>query len=127
MRWIWSSLPAVTSTADAPKPGSPRVWEDCPDNIAFVELVGDKAATDAAFARAVHVVKQRFVVNRVTAVLDGAAPRGRRLSRSRRALHAFLRQALQRPHPVRADLAKLFQASESKVRVVTGDTGGSLA
>ena len=32
------------------KPGAPRVWDDCPDNICFVHLEGDKAATDAAFA-----------------------------------------------------------------------------
>ncbi len=119
----FESLPAVTSTADAPKPGSPRVWEDCPDNIAFVELVGDKAATDAAFARAVHVVKQRFVVNRVTAV--SMEPRGAVGDYHAADGRYTLYTALQRPHPVRADLAKLLKVSESKVRVVTGDTGGS--
>ena len=40
----YEELPAVTSTAEAPKPGAPRVWADCPDNICFVELIGDKAA-----------------------------------------------------------------------------------
>ena len=29
----YEELPAITSTAEAPKPGAPRVWEDCPDNI----------------------------------------------------------------------------------------------
>ena len=67
-------LPSVTSTAEAPKPGAPRVWDDCPDNICFVELIGDKAATDAAFARAAHTVKHRFVINRVTAAT--MEPRG---------------------------------------------------
>ena len=116
-------LPAVTSTADAPKPGSPRVWEDCPDNIAFVELVGDKAATDSAFARAAHVVKQRFVINRVTAV--SMEPRGAVGDYHAADGRYTLYTALQRPHPVRADLAKLLKVSESKVRIVTGDTGGS--
>src|SRR4029079_3756757 len=41
-------LPAVTSTADATRPDAPRVWEHAPDNICFVEFVGDKAATDSA-------------------------------------------------------------------------------
>jgi carbon-monoxide dehydrogenase large subunit len=45
----YEELPAVTSTAEAPKPGAPRVWDDCRDNICFVELIGDKAAVDAAF------------------------------------------------------------------------------
>src|SRR5512136_802102 len=56
----YEELPSVTSTTEAPKPGAPRVWEDCPDNICFVELIGDKAANDAAFAHATRVVKHRF-------------------------------------------------------------------
>jgi len=32
---------------------------------------------------------------------------------------------MQRPHPTRVDLAKLFKVPESKMRIVTGDTGGS--
>ncbi len=116
-------LPAVTSTAEASKPGSPRVWEDCPDNISFVELLGDKAATDAAFARADHVVKHRMVINRVTAV--SMEPRGAVGDYHATDGRYTLYTALQRPHPVRADLAKLLGVPESKVRIVTGDTGGS--
>ena len=71
----YEPLPAVTSTAEALKPGAPRVWDDCPDNICFVATDGDKAATDAAFASAAHVVKHRFVINRVTAATHGAARR----------------------------------------------------
>ena len=32
---------------------------------------------------------------------------------------------MQRPHPIRAELAKLLKVPESKLRIVTGDTGGS--
>ena len=70
----YEPLPSVTSTADAAVRGAPRVWDDCPDNICFVHLAGDKAAADAAFARADHVVRHRLVVNRVTAVT--MEPRG---------------------------------------------------
>src|ERR1700753_280667 len=56
-------LPAVGSTEDAVKPGIPLVWDECPDNISFVYLEGDKAATDAAFATAARVVKRKFVIN----------------------------------------------------------------
>src|SRR6266850_6436021 len=52
----YEPLPAITSTAEATGPGAPRVWDDCPDNICFVEIEGDKAATEAAFGRASHVV-----------------------------------------------------------------------
>ncbi len=47
-------------------PGAPLVWDDCPGNVCFVHLEGDKAATDAAFARADHVVRHDLVINRVT-------------------------------------------------------------
>src|SRR6476620_8702174 len=63
----YEPLPAIVSTAEATADGAPRVWEDCPDNIGFVQLFGDKAATEAAFAKADHVVKHRMVINRVTA------------------------------------------------------------
>ena len=89
----YEPLPALVSTADAPKPGAPRVWDDCDDNICFVQIHGDKAATEAAFARADHVVKHRFVINRVTAATmeprgsigeykpsDGRSPSTRRCS-----------------------------------------------
>ena len=69
----YEPLPAVVSTPRR-APGAPRVWDDCDDNICFVQIVGDKAATEAAFARADHVVKHRFVINRVTAAT--MEPRG---------------------------------------------------
>src|SRR6267378_6798792 len=70
----YEPLPAVISTADASAPGGPLVFDDCPNNICFVQLEGDKTATDAAFAQAAHVVKHRFVINRVTAA--SMEPRG---------------------------------------------------
>ncbi len=70
----YEPLPAVTSTAKATEPGAAKVWDGCPDNICFVELIGDKAATDAAFAKAAHIVKHHFVINRVTAAT--MEPRG---------------------------------------------------
>ena len=70
----YEPLPAVVSTEDAAKPGAPLVWDEAPDNISFVYLEGDKAATDAAFAGAAHVVKRKFVINRVTAAT--MEPRG---------------------------------------------------
>src|SRR5437588_821209 len=70
----YAPLPAVVSTAEAAAAGAPLVFDDCPNNICFVHLEGDKAATDAAFARADHVIKHRLVINRVTAA--SMEPRG---------------------------------------------------
>jgi carbon-monoxide dehydrogenase large subunit len=119
----YEELPAVTSTAEAAKPGAPRVWEDCPDNICFVELIGDKAATDAAFARAARVVKHRFVINRVTAA--SMEPRGAVGDYSAADGRYTVYTAIQRPHPTRAELARVLKVPESKIRIITGDTGGS--
>jgi carbon-monoxide dehydrogenase large subunit len=119
----YEELPAVTSTAEAPKPGAPRVWDDCPDNICFGELIGDKAAVDAAFAHAAHVTRHRFVINRVTAAT--MEPRGAVGDYNAADGRYTIYTPIQRPHPTRTDLAKVLKVSESKVRIVTGDTGGS--
>jgi aerobic carbon-monoxide dehydrogenase large subunit len=119
----YDELPSITSTADAAKPDAPRVWADSPDNICFVELIGDKAKTDAAFASAAHVVKGNFTINRVTAAT--MEPRGAVGDYHAADERYTIYTALQRPHPTRADLAKMMKVPESKVRVITGDTGGS--
>jgi len=120
----YEPLPAIVSTADAGVPDAPRVWEDCPDNICFVQLFGDKAATDAAFARADHVIRQRFVINRVTAA--SIEPRGCIGDYDAAAERYTLYTTLQRAHPFRSDLARtVLKVPESKVRVIAGDIGGS--
>lgn len=119
----YDELPAVVSTADAPKPGTPKVWADAPDNICFVELVGDKAATDAAFAQAAHIVKGEFVINRVTAA--SMEPRGAVGDYNAADGRYTFYGPMQRPHPTRTELAQVMGVPESKIRIVTGDTGGS--
>jgi carbon-monoxide dehydrogenase large subunit len=119
----YEELPAVTATAEAPKPGAPRVWDDCPDNICFVELIGDKAAVEAAFSRASHIVRHRFVINRVTAAT--MEPRGAVGAYNTTDGRYTIYTPMQRPHPTRTELAKVLKVPESKIRIVTGDTGGS--
>lgn len=60
-------LPAVTDTAAAVRPGAPAVWDAAPDNVGLTWHGGDRAAADAAFARAAHVTRLRLVNNRVVA------------------------------------------------------------
>ena len=118
----YEELPAAITTADAAKPGSPRVYDDCPDNISFMEPIGDKAACDAGFAKAKHVVKQRFVINRVTAVT--MEPRGA-VGRYDRDGRYTIYTATQRPHGFRGELANILKVHETAVHAITGDTGGS--
>ncbi|KAB2840548.1 MAG: xanthine dehydrogenase family protein molybdopterin-binding subunit, partial [Burkholderiales bacterium] len=58
-------LPAVVSAADADKPGQAAVHDIAPNNVSYVWALGDKAATDAAFAKAAHVTRLDFHNNRL--------------------------------------------------------------
>ena len=119
----YEPLPVVVGTADASKPGAPQVWDGCKDNICFVELIGDKAAVDAAFDKAAHVVKHRFVINRVTAAC--MEPRGAvgvyLPAEDRYIIHS----PVQRAHPYRNEIARVLNVAESKMRVISAEVGGS--
>ena len=119
----YEPLPACVSTAEAVSAGVPRVWDDCPDNIGFVQLFGDKAAAEAAIAKADYVIKHRFIVNRVTAAT--MEPRGCLGDYNATEDRYTIYTTLQRTHPFRSELAPILKVSESKIRVVAGDIGGS--
>ena len=119
----YEPLPSVTNAAKAIEPGAPQVWDGCADNICFVHLQGDKAATDAAFATADRIVKHRLTINRVTAAT--MEPRGSIGVYSPSEEHYTAYTTLQRAHSFREELAEVLHVPESKVRVVCGDIGGS--
>lgn len=64
----YRTLPAVTDTRAAAKPDAPRLWEHAKSNICLDSEHGDKAETDAAFAKAAHVVRFETWISRVTGV-----------------------------------------------------------
>jgi carbon-monoxide dehydrogenase large subunit len=49
--------PAIVDARAAMQPGAPLVWDACANNTALTCEVGDKDATDRAFAAAAHVVR----------------------------------------------------------------------
>src|SRR5271169_1234129 len=58
----YEPLPAVVDLKSATQPQAPKIWQDCPNgNIGVTIAFGDKAATDAVFAAAKHVVAVRLV------------------------------------------------------------------
>ena len=117
-------LPSVTATAEACRPGAVLVWEDCPDNICFVHKEGDAAATEAAFARADHIIRRRLVINRVTAAT--MEPRACIGEYAAAADRYTIHTTLQRAHVFRSELAQnVLKIPESRLRVVAGDIGGS--
>jgi carbon-monoxide dehydrogenase large subunit len=46
----YETLPAVPTIEAAIKAGAPAIWAQCPDNIAFLHELGDKAAVEKACA-----------------------------------------------------------------------------
>ena len=65
---VYEVLPALTAARAAAAPDAPLVWEQRPDNVAIETWFGDKAATEAAFGAAAHIVARSFDIGRVTGV-----------------------------------------------------------
>jgi carbon-monoxide dehydrogenase large subunit len=119
----YEPLPSATNTAQAAAPGAPRVWDENPDNISHTFDKGDRAATEAAFAQAAHVVRRRYVITRVHA--QYMEPRGAVGSYDKFEDRYTLYADVNYPHRVRNMLANnVFRVPESKVRVVCHDVGG---
>jgi len=119
----FEELPAVTSTAAAVDPAAPRVWDENPDNISHIHQRGDKAAAEAAFARASRTVKRRYVITRVHA--QYMEPRGAIGTWDAGDRRYVLYADVNYPHRVRNMLAnQVFGVPEADVRVVVQDVGG---
>ncbi len=116
-------LPVVLKPAEAVKPGAPLVFDGVPNNIALDYHYGDAAKVAAAFAKAKHVTRletsnQRMVVNAMeprSAIGEYAASDGK----------WTLYSTSQGVHGMKTSLMEIFGAPADKVRVVTGQVGGS--
>jgi aerobic carbon-monoxide dehydrogenase large subunit len=119
----WQALPHVVSAVDALKPGAPLVWPGHAKNVAFETTLGDKRATERAFAAAqrtvsLSVVNQRLVTNyldtrAVIAEYDAAADR------------LTLTLGSQGSHLLRDLMSQaVLKIPPEKLRVVTPDVGG---
>jgi carbon-monoxide dehydrogenase large subunit len=116
-------LPVVVSAREAAQTGAPLVWDDVPGNIALDYHYGDKDKVAEAFASAAHVVKlplinQRLVVNSIE---------------SRSAIGEFdakeekwtLHSCSQGVFGLKNMMREILNAPAEKVRVLTGNVGGS--
>jgi carbon-monoxide dehydrogenase large subunit len=118
----WEPLPAAVKVEDAAKEGAPKVWDDnAAGNLAFPLMMGNKEATDAAFARAKHTVRLRLYNNRISA--NAMEPRA---CIGDFANDAFtLYTSSQNPHGARAILSgAVFRIPEINLRVIAPDVGG---
>ena len=119
----YEPLAANVDTALADAEATPALWPAAENNESFVHFLGDRAAVDAGFAGAAHVVERRFVISRVTSnTMEPRAFVGCVDSGGRYTLHA----AVHYPHRLRSALARdIFRLPENRVRVIAGDVGGS--
>jgi carbon-monoxide dehydrogenase large subunit len=116
-------LPAVVNPADALKPGAPQIHDEAPGNKCYTWAIGDKAAVDAAFAKAAHVTKIDIVNNRL--IPNAIEPRAAVASYSRSEEAYTLYVTSQNPHVERLLMtAFVLGLPEHKVRVIAPDVGG---
>jgi carbon-monoxide dehydrogenase large subunit len=116
-------LPAVADGRLARAKGAPQLHDIAPENTCYVWALGDKAAVDAAFAKAAHVTKLDFVNNRL--IPNAIEPRAANGSYNRADDSYTLYVASQNPHVERLLMtAFVMGLPEHKVRVVAGDVGG---
>src|SRR5258708_13453547 len=64
----YEALPAVTDTLEAARPEAARLFDEAGSNVVVDGELGDHAATEAAFARAAHVVRFDTWIQRLTGV-----------------------------------------------------------
>lgn len=104
-------------------PGQPQVHAEAPNNTVYQWHLGDKAATDAAFAKAAHVTKLQIVNNRL--VPNAMEPRAA-IGDYDTGSDAFtLYTTSQNPHVARLVLSAFIGiAPEHKLRVIAPDVGG---
>ena len=116
-------LPAVTAPGAATAAGAPRLWDEAADNVGFAFRHGDRAAADAAFATARHVVRLSVVNNRLSA--NPLEPRGAIGDYHAADGSYTLYSSTQAPHRTREILAdSVFRMAETRLRVIAGDVGG---
>src|SRR5262249_49186087 len=118
----YEPLPAIVDTAGAISPDAPRVWDGPSGNLCFNWEIGDRAATDAAFAKAAHVTRIAVVNNRV--VVNAMEPRGSLGHYDPGTRRYTLHTVNQGPHMHRAIIAGILGVPEGELRIVTPDIGG---
>ena len=119
----YKTLPAVVTSEEAIKPGSPLLFDTAPGNLCFDWHLGDKAAVDAAFGRAHHITRLDLVNNRL--VSNPMEPRAATGEFDRGTGEYTLYTTSQAPHVHRLLIAAfVLQLPEHKLRVVAPDVGG---
>ncbi len=119
----WETLPPAIGIHGAERAGAPLVWEEVSGNVAFDCHEGDKAATDAAFAKAARTVSLSLVNNRL--VTNYMEPRACIAEYDEATGNWTITLGSQGSHSIRDTLAReILKVDRDRIRVVTPDVGG---
>src|SRR4030081_3508318 len=119
----WTPLPAAVGAAKAVKKDAPQVWPDHPGNVLFDVPIGDKQATEAAFAKA-HAVAEISIVN-PRVVTNFMETRAAVCEYDARQDHLTLTIGSQGSHRLREILCQMvLKIPMEKMRVICPDVGG---
>src|SRR5215468_2422537 len=119
----YDALPAVGLLADAVQPNAALVHDEAKGNLCYDWHLGDPAATDAAFAKAAHVVELDLTNNRLAP--NAIEPRAANGHYDAANDHHTLYTTSQNPHVIRLLMgAFTLHVPEHKLRVVAPDVGG---
>jgi carbon-monoxide dehydrogenase large subunit len=120
----YAALPGHYSTASANQPGTPALWDECPNNEPILVTKGDAAAVEAALAAAPHVVRDTLVVSRILA--SPIEPRAAIAQYDSASDSYTIYACQQRPYVWRSLLCEqTFHIPENRMRLIAGDVGGS--
>ncbi|MGC2415484.1 MAG: xanthine dehydrogenase family protein molybdopterin-binding subunit [Stellaceae bacterium] len=121
---VYEPVPAVARSRDALSPDAPLVWDEHGSNRCIDSEAGDRAATEAAFARAAHVVRLETTINRVTGVpLELRAGIGvYEEPVGRYTVYTSAGGGVTRQ---REDVAGALGVAKDAVRIISGDVGGN--
>ncbi|KQZ01357.1 carbon monoxide dehydrogenase [Pseudolabrys sp. Root1462] len=116
-------LPAVVSARDAAKPGAPLLYDDIPNNIALDYQHGDPDKVGAALKNAAHVVRLPLINQRL--MVAPMEPRSAIGEYDAKNDHWTLHSSSQGVFGMKNLLKDILKAPAEKVRVLTGNVGGS--
>src|SRR6201999_731926 len=105
------------------KPGAPQLYDHIPNNVALDYHYGDTAKIEAAFAGAAHVTRLDIVNTRVAVV--SMEPRVAVGAYDKTTERYTIQVPTQGVSGNRATLAKILNVPAEKVRILTGNVGGS--
>src|SRR3974390_2709084 len=116
-------LPAVTRASEAAKPAAPLIYDEVPGNIALDYHYGDANRVAAAFAQAAHVTRLDLINTRV--IVNSVEPRSAIGESEPTSGKWTMHSCSQGVFGQKTALMDILGAPGDKVRVVTGNVGGS--